>query len=110
MVLYLHGISGHRALGHRKEIYQVPSPIPEVNISTEAESQDLGKNIQFGVFRAEIFILWCIVHIVHIFRSCALPPSGPDRAQRQQSKLITPPNVWHTNQDRIKNFGLYTHF
>ena len=37
------------------------------------------------------------------FRNCALPPSGPDRAQRQQSNLITPPNVWHKNQDRIKN-------
>ena len=44
------------------------------------------------------------------FRNCALPPSGPDRAQRQQSKLITPPNVWHTNQNRIKNVELYTHF
>ena len=23
---------------------------------------------------------------------------------------ITPPNVWHKNQDRITNFELYTHF
>ena len=30
--------------------------------------------------------------------------------QRQQSNLITPPNVWHKNQDRIKNVKLYTHF
>ena len=44
------------------------------------------------------------------FRNCALPPSGPDRAQRQQSKLITPQKFWHTNQDRIKNVELYTHF
>ena len=31
-----------------------------------------------------------MLNCIHIFRSCALPPSGPDRAQRQQSKLITP--------------------
>ena len=34
----------------------------------------LCRNIHFEVFRAEIFILWCIVHIVHIFRNCAPPP------------------------------------
>ena len=28
-----------------------------------------------------------------IFRMCALPPSGPDRAKRQQSNLITPEMV-----------------
>ena len=31
-------------------------------------------------------------------------------AQRQQSNLKTPPNVWHKNQDRIKNVELYTLF
>ena len=43
-------------------------------------------------------------------RICALPPSRPDRAQRQQSNLITPPNGWHKNQDRFKNVELYTPF
>ena len=33
---------------------------------------------------------------------CALPPSGPDRTQRQQSNLITPSNVWLKNQDKIQ--------
>ena len=43
-------------------------------------------------------------------RNCALPPSGPDRDQRQHLNLITLPNFWHKNQDRIKNIELYTHF
>ena len=42
-----------------------------------------------------------ICHIIRAF---------PLRAQRQKSNLITPPNVWHKNQDKIKNVELYTHF
>ena len=44
------------------------------------------------------------------FRKCALPPSGPDRAQIQQLNLTIPSNVQQKIQDRIKNVELYTHF
>ena len=36
------------------------------------------------------------------------PP--PLRTQEQQSNSITPPTVWHKNQDKIKNIGVFTHF
>ena len=36
------------------------------------------------------------------------PP--PLRTQEQQSYSITPPTVWHKNQDKIKNIELFTHF
>ena len=42
------------------------------------------------MFGTQIRIGSRMLNCIHIFRSCALPPSGPDRAQRQQSKLITP--------------------
>merc|ERR1712016_186479 len=50
------------------------------------------------------------VELYKHFRQCALPPSGPDRAQIQQLNLIIPPNVRQKIQDRIKNVELYTHF
>ena len=37
----------------------------------------------------------------HIFEIVPFPPSGPDRAQRQQSNLTTHQNVWLENHDRI---------
>merc|ERR1712020_781762 len=58
----------------------------------------------------------CLAQIISRMLNCTnildnVPSSsGPDRAQRQQSNLIIPPNVWQTNQDRIKNVELYTHF
>ena len=42
------------------------------------------------MFGTQIRIGSRMLDCIHIFRSCALLPSGPDRAQRQQSKLITP--------------------
>ena len=40
------------------------------------------------------------------------PPPGPtgQKPHRQQSNLIIPSNIWHTNHNRIKNFELYTYF
>ena len=43
------------------------------------------------------------VELYTSFRICAFPL----RAQRQQSNLITPPNVWQKNQNRIKKLRKY---
>ena len=58
----------------------------------------------------------CLAQIISRMLNCTnildnVPSSsGPDRAQRQQSNLIIPPNVWQTNQDRMKNVELNMHF
>ena len=49
-----------------------------------------------------------MLNCTHILEFVQSPP--PLRAQRQQSNLITPPTVWHKNQDKIKNVELFTHF
>ena len=43
------------------------------------------------MFGTQIRIGSRMLNCIHIFRKCALPPSGPNRAQRQQSKVIPPP-------------------
>ena len=59
----------------------------------------------------EQYLLWIFmfgtkiknVELYTSFRICAFPL----RAQRQQSNLITPPNVWQKNQNRIKKIRKY---
>ena len=50
-----------------------------------------------------------MLNCTHILEFVQSPPP-PLRTQEQQSYSITPPTVWHKNQDKIKNVELYIHF
>ena len=72
---------------------------------------EIDKNLLSRNPKMEQYLLWIFmfgtkikdVELYTSFRICAFPL----RAQRQQSNLITPPNVWQKNQNRIKKLRKY---
>ena len=72
---------------------------------------EIDKNLLSRNPKMEQYLLWIFmfgtkiknVELYTSFRICAFPL----RAQRQQSNLITPPNVWQKNQNRIKKIRKY---
>ena len=72
---------------------------------------EIDKNLLSRNPKMEQYLLWIFmfgtkiknVELYTSFRICAFPL----RAQRQQSNLITPPNVWQKNQNRIKKIQKY---